>query len=126
MSDATRQRIDKWLWFARLTKTRTLAQKLAISGSVRINRQKNASASRLIQAGDILTIALSPGVRVLRVVSTGTRRGPATEARQLYEDLSPAPVAQPEPPGGGPRPTKRDRRTLEALRRRDDFSPHQD
>ena len=125
----TGRRIDKWLWFVRLARTRTLAQKLALSGRVRVNREKNTSASRTIRVGDVLTVALESGVRVLRVVDLGERRGPASEARLLYEDLTP-----PEPAGNraeaqriGPRPTKRDRRILDNLRAAgpadEDFSP---
>ena len=121
MSDG--QRIDKWLWFARVTKTRTLAQKLAVSGRVRVNRERNNSAARPVKAGDTLTIAMEAGVRVLRIVSPGARRGPAAEARLLYEDLSPPPpLRQPrEPPpigreAGSGRPTKRDRRAIDAFR----------
>ncbi len=139
MAGEDRQRIDKWLWFARLVKTRTLAQKLALSGRVRINRQKVEAASQLIRAGDVLTIASERGVRVLKVLVPGTRRGPAPEARLLYEDLAPAPTspAAVEPsdaalaadraPGSG-RPTKRDRRALDRLRGSagDDFSPEED
>ena len=128
-----RQRIDKWLWFARLVKTRTLAQKLSLSGSVRVNREKVEAASQLVKAGDVLTIAGERGVRVLKVVSPGTRRGPAPEARLLYDDLSEAatgPDAAPagdRQPGTG-RPTKRDRRALDRLRTAvgDDFSPKDD
>jgi len=111
-----RRRIDKWLWFARLAKTRTAAQALAVSGRVRVNSEKTLSASRLVKPGDVLTVALESGVRVLRVVQLGERRGPAPEARLLYEDLSPPP-----PPSGPPesragaRPTKRDRRRIDAL-----------
>ena len=121
-----RQRIDKWLWYARLAKTRTTAQGLAVSGRVRVNSEKNQSASRGLKIGDVLTVALDSGVRVLRVALLGERRGPASEARLLYEDLSPP---SPEPssakPRTGPRPTKRDRRLLEALQPEppgDDFS----
>ncbi len=132
MAGEDRQRIDKWLWFARLVKSRTLAQKLALSGRVRINREKVEAASQLIKAGDVLTIASDRGVRVLKVVAPGTRRGPAPEAQLLYEDLSPAETphradaasAADRPPGSG-RPTKRDRRALDRLRTAngDDFSP---
>ncbi len=125
MAGEGRQRIDKWLWFARLTKTRTLAQKLAISGRVRVNREKVDAASQLIKAGDVLTIAGDRDVRVLKVVAPGTRRGPAPEAQLLYEDLSPAPAEARAPgnaaapadrtPGSG-RPTKRDRRAMDRLR----------
>jgi ribosome-associated heat shock protein Hsp15 len=117
-----RQRIDKWLWFARLAKTRTLAQRLAVSGRVRINREKCAAASDLVKAGDVLTIALERGVRVLRIRAPGTRRGPPAEARVLFEDLSP-PAEPPMPaapdgvrPAGSGRPTKRDRRRLDAVK----------
>jgi len=121
-----RRRIDKWLWYARLAKTRTVAQGLAVSGRVRVNSEKNQSGSRGLKTGDVLTLALESGVRVLRVVLLGDRRGPASEARLLYEDLSPPPaVAEPPAPRAGPRPTKRDRRQLDAFRPGrpgDDFS----
>jgi ribosome-associated heat shock protein Hsp15 len=131
MADApvARQRLDKWLWFARLAKTRTSAQKLAVSGHVRINREKADSASQPVKIGDVLTVGLDAGVRVLKVAAPGARRGPPAEARLLYEDLSPPPAVPPVPSGaaaaerGGSRPTKRDRRALDALRGpRQDFS----
>lgn len=83
------QRIDKWLWFARLAKSRTLAQELVAGGKVRINREKQLAPSRLVRPGDVLTITLPGGPRVLKVLSGGERRGPAPEARLLYEDLAP-------------------------------------
>jgi ribosome-associated heat shock protein Hsp15 len=117
MTGDGRQRIDKWLWFARLAKTRTAAQKLAVSGRVRVNREKNESASRALKPGDVLTITLDAGVRILKVAAPGERRGPAPEARLLYEDLTPPAPPEAEPAArGGPRPTKRDRRTLDAFR----------
>jgi ribosome-associated heat shock protein Hsp15 len=113
-----RLRIDKWLWFARLAKTRTLAQKLVASGRVRINRQKNDNAAHPVRIGDVLTIAVGGHVRVLRVAALGTRRGPPAEALHLYEDLTPAlgsatPVGQ---RSGKGRPTKRERRDVDKLR----------
>lgn len=118
MTAAGRQRIDKWLWFARLAKTRTLAQKLATSGSVRVNRVRNQSASRPVKTGDVLTVALRSGVRVIRIVDLGTRRGPPADARLLYKDLSPppTPTTQETRTRGAGRPTKRDRRVLMALK----------
>lgn len=124
--ETERRRIDKWLWFARVVKTRTLAQKLAVSGRVRKNREKVSTAKEPVRVGDVLTIALERQVRVLKIASLGERRGPACEAQLLYEDLSPPPprkdaatpiVAAPgkREPGTG-RPTKRDRRQLDALR----------
>ncbi|MFD1697689.1 RNA-binding S4 domain-containing protein [Roseibium aestuarii] len=115
-------RIDKWLWYARVTKSRSLAQKLATGGHVRINQEKISSASKTIKPGDVLTIGLERRVLVLKVVALGSRRGPYEEARLLYEDLSPPPPPKadvvPQPaqrdPGAG-RPTKRDRRQIDAF-----------
>lgn len=89
-----RQRIDKWLFFARVVKSRTLAAKLAVSGRVRVNREKIAQASHPVKPGDVLTIALDRRILVYRIISPGTRRGPAEEARRLYEDLTSS-----DPPG---------------------------
>lgn len=120
MSGEGRQRIDKWLWHARIVKTRTLAQKLATSGHVRINIEKAEQSSALVHPGDVLTIGLDSGVKVLRILAIGDRRGPAAEARLLYEDLSPPPPPREERPAvpvrdpGAGRPTKRERRALDA------------
>lgn len=84
-----RQRLDRWLFFARLVKSRTLAQKLVESGAVRINSERTRSPDRRIGLGDVLTLALGGRILVLRVAACGTRRGPASEARALYDDLSP-------------------------------------
>ena len=111
-----RQRIDKWLWFARMSRTRTLGQKLVVAGRVRVNRVKTGSPADPVKLDDVLTIALESGVRVLRVVALGTRRGPAAEARLLYQDLSPPEAGPVAAPRVGSRPTKRDRRSLEAFR----------
>lgn len=116
-----RQRIDKWLFFTRVVKSRSLAAKLVQSGKLRVNRNKIDQASYQIKIGDVLTITLERRILIYRVLGTGERRGPAAQARLLYEDLSPpecpAPVNGPSPmrdPGTG-RPTKRDRRALDAL-----------
>ncbi len=84
-----RQRIDRWLHFARVVKSRTMAARLAAAGKIRINREKIRQASRTVRPGDVLTIALEHRVLVYRVLLTGERRGPASEARLLYEDLTP-------------------------------------
>ncbi|WP_062111080.1 RNA-binding S4 domain-containing protein [Aureimonas sp. AU40] len=83
------QRIDKWLFFARVVKSRSLAQKLAVSGAVRVNREKIGHAARIVRPGDVLTISVHERVRVLRVLDPGLRRGPASEAARLFEDLTP-------------------------------------
>lgn len=90
-ADMTPQRLDKWLWFARIVKSRSLAQKLVNGGHVRVNRDKAQAPAKAIRHGDVLTIAVANRILVLKVVAPGTRRGPAPEARLLYEDLAPSP-----------------------------------
>ena len=90
MSEAEAQRIDKWLWHARFARTRSAAQRLAVSGHVRINREKVTAASRLVRAGDVLTLALGRGVRVIRIRALADRRGSFEEAQRLYGDDVPA------------------------------------
>ena len=121
-----RIRVDKWLWHARVVKTRSLAKTMVQGGHVRINREKIASPSRAVVPGDVLTLSLPTRVRILKVRAPGERRGPAPEAATLYEDLTP-----PAPPRaeravdtarreeGAGRPTKRERRAIERLRGRD-------
>lgn len=116
------QRIDRWLWFARVLKSRTLAATLVEEGRVRVNRVRTVKASQVVRPGDVLTIALGERVRVLKVVAAGVRRGPASEAQGLYEDLTPPPPpreARPVTPAerepGSGRPTKRDRRRIDRL-----------
>jgi ribosome-associated heat shock protein Hsp15 len=113
------QRVDQWLWFARLFKSRSLAAKLVQAGHVRITRAGETTRiekpSFPLRAGDIITLRLQRKVRVLEVVGAGVRRGPAAEARLLYRDLTPpeaASDANPAPPG---RPDKRQRRALGEL-----------
>ena len=88
-----RQRLDKWLWFARVIKSRTGAAKLVEEGHVRINAVRADNPAKAIRPGDVLTVALDRQVRVLKVVAPGERRGPYEEARLLYEDLSTPPQA---------------------------------
>lgn len=117
---AERLRLDKWLWYARILKSRTLAQKLVQSGHVRVDGARTTRPDFSIKPGMVLTMNVHDRLRVLKVRDLGTRRGPATEAQALYEDLSPK-VPKPEPdnqlgiatrePGAG-RPTKRDRRRI--------------
>jgi ribosome-associated heat shock protein Hsp15 len=79
------QRLDKWLWCARVVKSRTQAAQLIGGGKVRVNRTRILKPSHVLREGDVLTIALRGGVRVLRVLSMGAeRRGPAQEACRLY------------------------------------------
>jgi ribosome-associated heat shock protein Hsp15 len=86
MNEVASQRIDKWLWHARFARTRTAARDLAVSGHVRINREKVTAASRLVRSGDVLTLALGRGVRLIRVRGFAERRGSSEDARQLYSE----------------------------------------
>ncbi len=124
-------RIDKWLWHARFVKSRSLAARLCTSAGMRVSGTLVRKAHYALKAGDVLTFPLGPHIRVIKVLALGQRRGPASEARTLYEDLSP-------PPGRGAsagavfprgsialrerglgRPTKADRRAIMRLRRED-------
>lgn len=83
------QRLDKWLWFARFAKTRTLAAKLVSEGFVRVNGTRADAPARAVRPGDVLTVAAPHGTLVVRVRSAGERRGPAPEARLLYDEIGP-------------------------------------
>jgi ribosomal 50S subunit-recycling heat shock protein len=82
-----RQRIDKWLWHARVVRTRSAAAALAAAGHVRINGQRIDAPSRAVRAGDVVTVALDRSVRVLKVLAFSERRGDAELARTLCRDL---------------------------------------
>ncbi|HAA92100.1 MAG TPA: RNA-binding protein S4 [Rhodospirillaceae bacterium] len=117
-------RVDKWLWHARFFKSRTLAAKQIAAGKFRINRQVIKKPRAEVRAGDVLTFPQGPHIRVIEVIALGSRRGPATEARTLYEDLDPPgekkssptpPPVAPRDPGAG-RPTKKHRRAIDRLK----------
>jgi len=93
------QRIDKWLWHAHFARTRSAAQRLALSGHVRVNRDKVTAASRLVREGDVLTLALGAGVRVIRIRGIADRRGSFEEALLLYLDESAPLVSTDSRPG---------------------------
>ena len=94
---AEKQRLDKWLWFARVVKTRSLAARLVGEGHVRVNAVRVDNAAKGVRPGDVLTVALDRGgVRVLRVLRPGDRRGQFAEARTLFEDLSAPGATLPE------------------------------
>ncbi len=118
--EAEKIRLDKWLWQARFFKTRGLAAAVVKGGHVRVNGNRAGKASQLVRPGDVLTFAQAKSVRVVRIIAVGLRRGPATEAQTLYDDLTPAPppesetrVSQNPRYEGKGRPTKRDRRKLD-------------
>ena len=119
------QRIDKWLWYTRAIKSRTLAAGLVTDGKVRVNAQRTNKPSHALKPGDVITVNVRGHIRVLKVIAPGVRRGPPTEAQSLYEEISNHPPAGPTKgsgasPGvrdaGQGRPTKRERRDTDRLR----------
>ena len=122
--DGDRQRLDRWLWHARVVKTRDLAKALIEGGHVRVDRERETKAGHAVKRGETLTVTLPGRIRVLKILGFVERRGSAEVAARLYEDLSPPPPPrEPRPetvdvatrdPGAG-RPTKRDRRALDRL-----------
>jgi ribosome-associated heat shock protein Hsp15 len=82
-----RQRLDKWLWHARVVKARASAAALVEAGHVRINGVRETAPGHSVKAGDVLTIGLDRTVRVLKVTGFAERRGDAPSARVLYDDL---------------------------------------
>lgn len=124
-------RLDKWLWYARFYKSRTLAAKVCQSGRMRVNGTVIAKPKQSVSAGDVLTFPKGPYIRVIKIIALGDRRGPAPEAQALYEDLQP-PVAKQKQDEinnmdartaqiakrdkGSGRPTKTERRALDKLR----------
>ena len=119
-------RLDKWLWFARFYKTRANATRAIVGGRFRLDGEVMSKPHRAALPGQVLTFIQGERVRVVKIIALGTRRGPASEAITLYEDMSP-PVA-PRPgkgktaagfesrDSGSGRPTKRDRRATEQLK----------
>jgi ribosome-associated heat shock protein Hsp15 len=133
--EAGTQRIDKWLWFARIAKTRTLAAALVVAGKVRLNRTRVEKPSHVVRPADTLTITVNRRVRILTVRGLAERRGPPAAASVLYEELTPAadplkPLAQSpvqrgdwqqdamspgRRPAGSGRPTKKERRDIDRM-----------
>jgi ribosome-associated heat shock protein Hsp15 len=82
------QRIDKWMWHARVVRTRAAAAALAASGHVRVNGQRIGAPSHAVRRNDVITVALDRAVRMLEVVDFAERRGSAADARRLCHDLA--------------------------------------
>jgi ribosome-associated heat shock protein Hsp15 len=127
-SSGSRQRIDKWLFFARMVKSRSLAQAHVQDGHVRVNGERVVQPSYGVKAGDRVELSLERRDLVLIVRLPGMRRGPFEEAKLLYEDLTPPPDETKRltpfeqalrAPGAG-RPTKRERRAIDRLTSDDD------
>jgi len=130
--DGERQRIDRWLWHARVVKTRELAKALVEAGHVRVDRDRETKPGAAVRAGQTLTITLPTRTLVLRILGFVDRRGSATLAATLYDDLSPPPAPRNDSPqtvvmhsrdAGSGRPTKRDRRRIDRLDPASDDGP---
>lgn len=120
-------RLDKWLWYARFFKTRALASKAISNGRFRLDGDLMSKPHRQAKSGQVLTFSQGTRIRVVRIKALGARRGPASEAALLYDDLAPVmpatesnkPAAAPafeERQVGGGRPTKRQRRETDRLK----------
>ena len=122
----TALRLDKWLWYARFFKTRAMATKAIAGGRFRLNGEVMSKPHRTAITGQTLTFAQANTIRVIRIVALGTRRGPASEAMLLYEDLAPPQPKQTKTTAedsdfearekGAGRPTKRERRLTDRLK----------
>ena len=117
-------RVDKWLWYARFFKTRTIASQQVTSGHLRVNSQPIRKAGYMIKAGDVLTFPKADDIRIIEILALGEKRKGAPEAALLYDDLDPPvrkikserePVAGLRERGAG-RPTKKERRETDALK----------
>jgi ribosome-associated heat shock protein Hsp15 len=126
--DGGKVRIDKWLWFARFFKTRSLASKACQGGHIVLNSNTVSKPSVAVGPGDRLQFFQGPHIRIVEIVAVGTRRGPAPEAQTLYEDQSPPRIKKQDADAdirtaavairetGSGRPTKAERRALDRLR----------
>ena len=125
-----KERLDKFLFYSRALKSRTLAQKIIETGAIRVNSERTDRSDHKVGAGDVLTMALHGRIVIWRILNPGQRRGPASEAQGLYEDISPPPLPRQElspydaaiaqRSEGAGRPTKKERRETDKLRGADE------
>lgn len=124
--DVTERRIDQWLFYSRLVKSRSLAGRLVEAGKLRVNKVKVSKPSSLVRKGDVLTSMINRDLRVIEILELGVRRGPASEAQELYKDITPKEAPRSKPgkftaktpsrPKGEGRPTKKDRRKYDSIK----------
>jgi ribosome-associated heat shock protein Hsp15 len=97
--ELTSRRLDQWLWFARVAKSRSLASRVCTAGAIILNGAVVRKARHLIRVGDIIVVKQGILSRTIRVKALGARRGPAIEAQSLYEEVAaPAGVSELDPP----------------------------
>ncbi len=121
MAQLQEVRIDKWLWAARCFKTRSLASAACVAGHVKVDGT-SVKASKTVRAGNRVEVRTPGGLRILEIIALGDKRGPASVARTLYLDHTPAPPPREAKPEegtrdrGAGRPSKRDLRDIRRLR----------
>ena len=116
-------RLDTWLWYARFYKSRSLTSKAILSGKLRVNSNKIIKPASKVKINDVLTISHANLVRIIQVQSLGVRRGPASEAQNLYKDRSGDATGafniknetEKSKKDTNKRPTKKDRRILDKI-----------
>jgi ribosome-associated heat shock protein Hsp15 len=124
--DVTERRIDQWLFYSRLVKSRSLAGRLVEAGKLRVNKVKVSKPSSLVRKGDVITSMINRDLKIIEILELGVRRGPASEAKELYNDITPKEAPRPKPgrftaktpsrPKGEGRPTKKDRRKYDSIK----------
>ena len=129
--DITRVRLDKWLWAARFFKTRGLAAQAIETGKVEVNGER-AKRAKQLQVGDQLRVRLGPYHHIVKVRAVSEHRGPAAVAATLFEETEESRkareamqlqvrIAQSAPGYDRGRPSKKDRRDIERMKRRDGY-----
>jgi ribosome-associated heat shock protein Hsp15 len=88
--ERAKTRLDQWLWFARLAKSRSLAARLCAAGAVRVNGATVTKPNQTVRVGDLVVVPQGEWQRTVRVLALGIRRGPAAEARTLYQEAGAA------------------------------------
>ena len=117
IEDKENTRVDKWLWYARFFKTRSLSSKFIASNGIRLTGKKTFKQSTRVYSGDKVTLCNGNSLRMIKILNCGSRRGPASEAQLLYsEEMYPIPKADNHYHRVCERPTKKNRRLLEKIK----------
>ena len=116
-------RLDTWLWYARFYKSRSLSSKAILNGKLRINSNKITKPATKVKTNDVLTLNYVNEIRIIKIQSLGSRRGPASEAQSLYKELTEDRIGsfnvkskiEKSKKDSNKRPTKKDRRLLDKI-----------
>ena len=96
-AEVSGRRLDQWLWFARFAKTRSLAARLCAAGAITVNQVTIKKANHIVRIGDTIAVPQRALCRTVRVLALGARRGPASEARLMYEEIARAGLPESQP-----------------------------